>query len=257
MSNVYSCKYKPFPRPPHGLQLMVVKPCQSLFVAPCSHVWHYKCIRPILVNDKSYPQFLCPNCRAVTDLEADVDDIDGGNWEDENDTGSNPDVDDTSQTNGTVPEHNDFSIDGVDEALSNATMRSLTVNNNPHLTPTMITSLDPNSESSASPGLLTRRGARRIEPSFPPITEQSATRTASGPVQYLRPITPTRPLMGDDIDETALRTPTQTDMLLHDGPMTPTNNAGPFVFDGSAGRIGGHRMGSSLSDSTDNASSDS
>jgi len=24
--------------------------------------------------------------------EADVDDIDGGNWEDENDTGSNPDV---------------------------------------------------------------------------------------------------------------------------------------------------------------------
>ncbi|KAL2048118.1 hypothetical protein N7G274_000029 [Stereocaulon virgatum] len=238
--------------------LMSIAPCQSLFVAPCSHVWHYKCIRPILVNDKSYPQFLCPNCRAVTDLEADVDDIDGGNWEDEeNDTGSNPDVDDTRQTNGIMPEHNDFSIDGVDEALSNATMRSLTVNNIPHSAPTMITSSDPNSESSASPSLLTRRGARRIEPSFPPITAQSATRTASGPAQYLRPITPTRPLMGEDIDDTALRTPTQTDMLLHDGPMTPTNNAGPFVFDGSAGRIGGHRMGSSLSDSTDNASLDS
>lgn len=51
--------------------LVAVAPCQSLFVAPCSHVWHYKCIRPIIV--KSYPQFLCPNCRAVCDLEADVD----------------------------------------------------------------------------------------------------------------------------------------------------------------------------------------
>lgn len=28
-----------------------------------------------------------------------------------------------------------------------------------------------------------------------------------------------------------------TDNFTHDGPMTPTNNAGPFVFDGSAGRV--------------------
>src|SRR4051794_13024936 len=53
-------------------QLSPPQPCQSLFVAPCSHVWHYKCIRPIL-NGPSYPHFLCPNCRAVADLEADVD----------------------------------------------------------------------------------------------------------------------------------------------------------------------------------------
>ncbi|KAK3045010.1 hypothetical protein LTS18_014790, partial [Coniosporium uncinatum] len=53
--------------------LMSIAPCQSLFVAPCSHVWHYKCIRPIL-NGSTYPNFLCPNCRAVADLEADVDD---------------------------------------------------------------------------------------------------------------------------------------------------------------------------------------
>ncbi|KAK9470710.1 uncharacterized protein V1510DRAFT_422259 [Dipodascopsis tothii] len=51
--------------------LVAVAPCQALFVAPCSHVWHYKCIRPIVI--KAYPQFLCPNCRAVCDLEADVD----------------------------------------------------------------------------------------------------------------------------------------------------------------------------------------
>jgi pSer/pThr/pTyr-binding forkhead associated (FHA) protein len=49
--------------------LLKVKPCQSVFISPCSHCWHYKCIRPIVV--KSYPQFLCPNCRETCDLEAD------------------------------------------------------------------------------------------------------------------------------------------------------------------------------------------
>lgn len=60
--------------------LMSIAPCQSLFVAPCSHVWHYKCIRPIL-NGHTWPNFLCPNCRAVADLEADVEDIQE-DWDD-------------------------------------------------------------------------------------------------------------------------------------------------------------------------------
>lgn len=29
---------------------------------------------------------------------------------------------------------------------------------------------------------------------------------------------------------------------VHDGPMTPRNDAGPFVLDGSAGRVGGSRL---------------
>ncbi|KAF9109981.1 hypothetical protein BGX27_006939 [Mortierella sp. AM989] len=40
---------------------------QSLFVAPCSHVYHYKCIRPMLVSN--HPGFLCPLCRTFADLE--------------------------------------------------------------------------------------------------------------------------------------------------------------------------------------------
>ena len=78
-------------RPYDNYVLMYLQPCQSLFVAPCSHVWHYKCIRPILNDHKSWPQFLCPNCRAVTDLEADVDDIDE-DWGDEDGAGSSPEV---------------------------------------------------------------------------------------------------------------------------------------------------------------------
>ncbi|KAI5811211.1 RING finger protein, partial [Peziza echinospora] len=51
--------------------LMSIAPCQALFVAPCSHVWHFKCIRPLV--DKGYPNFLCPNCRAIADLERDIE----------------------------------------------------------------------------------------------------------------------------------------------------------------------------------------
>ncbi|KAF2485905.1 SMAD/FHA domain-containing protein, partial [Neohortaea acidophila] len=49
-----------------------VAPCQALFVAPCSHVWHYKCIRN-LIEGRNSPNFMCPNCRFVADLDADVE----------------------------------------------------------------------------------------------------------------------------------------------------------------------------------------
>lgn len=51
--------------------LLKLEPCQALFISPCSHSWHYKCIRPIII--KSYPQFYCPNCRSMCDLETDID----------------------------------------------------------------------------------------------------------------------------------------------------------------------------------------
>ncbi|EIN05625.1 SMAD/FHA domain-containing protein [Punctularia strigosozonata HHB-11173 SS5] len=53
---------------------------QSLFIAPCSHAFHYKCIRPLL--DAHYPSFSCPLCRTYADLEADVE-VDNDEDEDE------------------------------------------------------------------------------------------------------------------------------------------------------------------------------
>ena len=247
-----------FARPletPEGKVLIYVQPCQSLFVAPCSHVWHYKCIRPILNDHKSWPQFLCPNCRAVTDLEADVDDI-NEEVSDEDGTSSSPEVMAFPLSNGSISEHEDLGMDGMEEELSSTTSRKLVITNDTHLTPSSTNSSDPNNASSVSPNLLVRRGARRISPPFPAAAEQSEATSASGPIQYLRPITPTQPLMGDEPNEASLRTPTTTDMLLHDGPMTPTNNAGPFVFDGSAGRAGGHRMVNSISGHNGNTAAD-
>ncbi|PWN30013.1 hypothetical protein BDZ90DRAFT_229051 [Jaminaea rosea] len=51
--------------------LFSVTVCQALFIAPCSHVFHYKCIRPLL--NLHHPGFSCPLCRTFADLEADVE----------------------------------------------------------------------------------------------------------------------------------------------------------------------------------------
>ncbi|KAG8993605.1 hypothetical protein FRB94_010688 [Tulasnella sp. JGI-2019a] len=51
--------------------LFGVSVCQSLFIAPCSHAFHYKCIRPML--ELHHPGFSCPLCRTFADLEADVE----------------------------------------------------------------------------------------------------------------------------------------------------------------------------------------
>ncbi|GMM32273.1 ubiquitin-conjugating protein [Martiniozyma asiatica (nom. inval.)] len=48
-----------------------IKPSQAVFVSPCSHSWHYKCVRPLVV--KTYPQFSCPNCKSICDLEEELE----------------------------------------------------------------------------------------------------------------------------------------------------------------------------------------
>lgn len=54
--------------------LSKIKPCQAMFISPCSHCWHFQCIRRLLMT--SYPQFVCPNCRSTCDLEASLENSD-------------------------------------------------------------------------------------------------------------------------------------------------------------------------------------
>ncbi|KAJ2932447.1 hypothetical protein H1R20_g4659, partial [Candolleomyces eurysporus] len=44
---------------------------QALFITPCSHTFHYKCLRPLL--ETHHPGFCCPLCRTFADLEEDVE----------------------------------------------------------------------------------------------------------------------------------------------------------------------------------------
>ncbi|KAI8074209.1 uncharacterized protein B0P05DRAFT_580108 [Gilbertella persicaria] len=50
--------------------LYCIAPFQALFIAPCSHVYHYRCLRPLLTQN--YPGFSCPLCRTYSNLEASV-----------------------------------------------------------------------------------------------------------------------------------------------------------------------------------------
>ncbi|KAG1152932.1 hypothetical protein G6F37_000645 [Rhizopus arrhizus] len=50
--------------------LYCIAPFQALFIAPCSHVYHYRCLRPLL--QQNYPGFSCPLCRTYSNLEDSV-----------------------------------------------------------------------------------------------------------------------------------------------------------------------------------------
>ena len=58
---------------PCSICLEELDPCQGIFISPCGHSWHFNCVRRILLSN--YPQFICPNCRATTDLESSMDNL--------------------------------------------------------------------------------------------------------------------------------------------------------------------------------------
>lgn len=217
-----------------------VAPCQALFVAPCSHVWHYKCVRN-LIHGPNWPNFLCPNCRFVADLEADVeqpeeddawevaaeDDLlraveaaEGRGSSDEDVATSRP----LAVTNGNQDEANDNDGNsppriGSIRRLSLDPDEDLTrLLNQTHLLSSQEGSATPLPAQTDSPASVTR-----------PIPITNHTQHTSDEPIGARSTTPTSHAQF----ALAAGVPTQ----LVDGPMTPRNDAGPFVFDGSAGRI--------------------
>ncbi|KAF2653829.1 hypothetical protein K491DRAFT_602046 [Lophiostoma macrostomum CBS 122681] len=201
--------------------LMSIAPCQSLFVAPCSHVWHYKCIRPIL-NGPTWPNFLCPNCRAVADLEADVEDLgDFEEWDEAAEAlvgqhGPNEDRQ-TTPRDSTVPAINPpDSTTQTNGQLSFGDLEAAIANINIADSLNGIASL-------SAPGPTTPQ--RRVSPApLSSVTQPLAINlTGANEHSGLSPMIRTgsgnlRPSGGPDC------------------PMTPRNDAGPFVLDGSAGR---------------------
>lgn len=173
--------------------LTLQQPCQSLFVAPCSHTWHFKCVRSLLTSPQ-YPIFICPNCRAGADLEADVDDPAEG-WQDmaEEAPGGGHTTAAVPAADITPPSGDEQSepeaADPMDVTTVNLTAADLpqTLGNIPH------TVSEPLPIRSAASGA-------------------GRTPTAAGD----RSTTPLGPN--------------------GEGPITPRNNAGPWVFDGRAGQ---------------------
>ncbi|KAF9732743.1 hypothetical protein PMIN06_007086 [Paraphaeosphaeria minitans] len=211
--------------------LMSIAPCQSLFVAPCSHVWHYKCIRPIL-NGPTYPNFLCPNCRAVTDLEADVDDpVDFDEWEEEPAL-ENGEV----QTNGASSQEDRHVTPKASANALNALADSHVSFGDLEAAISNITVSDSASQATSE---------STVDPFTP---QQSPAPFASSSVT--QPVAINVIAANESVGLTPLqnRLSNSSDGLspngAPEGPMTPRNDAGPFVLDGSGstGRAAGQRF---------------
>lgn len=214
--------------------LMSIAPCQSLFVAPCSHVWHYKCIRPIL-NGPTWPNFLCPNCRAVADLEEDVEDPpDFEDWEEdaeqangEPSTQTEPVEGDRHVTprasllpmNAQAPGNGNSDDDSGGVSLSDLQQA---ISN--------ITASDSSNGVSHQTANYPQTPERRAEPPTSSVTQPVQINITSA--NEFSGLSPLYPNNHDGL----------TPDRVQDGPMTPRNDAGPFVLDGSAGRAGGSRL---------------
>ncbi|KAI9827824.1 MAG: hypothetical protein M1832_004313 [Thelocarpon impressellum] len=231
--------------------LLSIAPCQSLFVAPCSHVWHYKCIRPIL-NGSTWPQFLCPNCRAVSDLEAEVDEP-IAEWEDDLDSGEPlPEAKDSGPEPG--PQRPDEEADGADDGIDQglATMiRDVSLDGGPH--GSGMTDSPPGlwapergpggsrqgPRSSVSNRKLDSVEALNLASRAPPVQSGPSTKSSQAePSESWPRGEPAEPVAAPS---TPRRSDPSNGSPGPEGPITPRNDAGPFVFDGSAGR----RRGSS------------
>lgn len=189
-----------------------IAPCQSLFVAPCSHTWHYKCIRSLL-SSPSYPQFICPNCRAAADLEAEVDDPE--DWE-------QLEADDQMEDAVYVQDESQASSnEGQARPAAAAPLQQHETDASGDVT--MLYS-NPQQPAASSPFDGTSR-------------PQGSHNATSQPV----PIRQTPAALNGQAGETrrdAARTPSPTGIAhvvsTHEGPITPRNDVGPWVFDGGS-----------------------
>ena len=171
-------------------------------------------------KDSQYPAFQCPNCRAWTDLEAEYDIADSDLEEWKAGDGDSP-VEESSAAAHSAEQEPAMNGETSHDAVTTEPLKSANAK----------TAGDSATSNAAPPsGLLARRQAinpnaaearpvNGIELPEPPIVESIHTH-----LDQLR---------------TRTKTPTGTDHIVGgEGPLTPRNNAGPFVFDGSAGRAG-------------------
>jgi pSer/pThr/pTyr-binding forkhead associated (FHA) protein len=174
-----------------------IAPCQSLFVAPCSHTWHFKCVRSLLTSPQ-YPIFICPNCRAGADLEADVDEP-GEDWDQ---LDAEVEDDDKTSTNG-----------------------ASLVSPPPTAVPPQLANIsEPDGD------------AMDVTVNMSP-TDAVTSNTARLPLAGSEPVLIRSPPLGagSNGNRRAIQTPSPPTNGA-EGPITPRTEVGPWVFDGSAGQ---------------------
>lgn len=222
-----------------------IQPCQCLFVAPCSHTWHFKCIRALL-SGPNYPIFICPNCRAAADLEAEVEDPE--DWDELNGELDGKDAASTDESKPKEPrldppaqvEAGRSSIDRIRTSLERArasaadrartSMERSRAPANPPTTPAQDETPGPSASTSSENVVMADADGSDRGSSTPPTAAENSHATSNPmPIPTTTPNTRRTPSPGSG---GVLATNG------HEGPITPRNDAGPWVFDGSGARIG-------------------
>ncbi|CAI7634486.1 hypothetical protein N7533_004715 [Penicillium manginii] len=198
----------------------VLRPYQCLFMAACAHVWHYKCISRLL-HSPDYPMFQCPNCRAFTDLSAEVDDSNDQDVEARRAASANVSEEARSetQTPADVPAaNNDAQQPPAQEAGRPEDSELVTDVENLHLQEGQLLGADTESRGSNSPAPDSSSNdlARSATINIPGFQPTLPLNVPSGRSSHLRADTPVRSETSDD------------------NPLTPRNDSGPLAFDGRA-----------------------
>ncbi|KAJ5946281.1 E3 ubiquitin-protein ligase DMA2 [Penicillium verhagenii] len=195
----------------------VLRPYQCLFMAACAHVWHYKCISRLL-HSPDYPMFQCPNCRAFTDLSAEVDD--SNDYEPE----KKEDKDTPAIAGELAPEPRSETQSPANNSLVIDTHQQDIIPEEPDLV-TDVENLqlngqrpDVDTEDSRSTDSPAPNGSHDdLSRSATNIPGWQPTQPLNVPISHLRADTPVRSETSDD------------------NPLTPRNDSGPLAFDGRAG----------------------
>ncbi|KAJ5489125.1 E3 ubiquitin-protein ligase DMA2 [Penicillium diatomitis] len=211
----------------------VLRPYQCLFMAACAHVWHYKCISRLL-HSPEYPMFQCPNCRAFTDLSAEVDDTPDVLEAKTEDTteGALPAGESTASHAETQPAAASPSVPATGEQQQGRTSLE------PHTEePDIATDVenlhlqDEDDRNSASGSGNEAEDDRNVDSAGPSTSNDDLARSATVSVTGFQP---TQPVNVPLSRSPRLRadTPAETS---DDNPLTPRNDMGPLAFDGRAG----------------------
>ncbi|KAL5046111.1 hypothetical protein BDW71DRAFT_182835 [Aspergillus fruticulosus] len=191
----------------------VLRPYQCLFMAACAHVWHYKCVSR-LIHTPDYPMFQCPNCRAYTDLSAEVDDSNDYEAESAN------------------QQRSDSKKVAADEMRSTCS---------PQLGTSSTSSASRASEDGQTPELPADSLAANVEsmhlsdghpPGQSPETITSAPNSITND-SGLQSLTQSPTAVPSRQEESRVDTPMRSESS-DENPLTPRNDSGPLAFDGRA-----------------------
>ncbi|KAE8154989.1 hypothetical protein BDV25DRAFT_146811 [Aspergillus avenaceus] len=205
----------------------VLRPYQCLFMAACAHVWHYKCVSR-LIHTPDYPMFQCPNCRAYTDLSAEVDDT--------------PDYEEVEQKPTATEDNRDSSEDRRSatrspqlEAAEAASSTQDSTDGQPETLPAEA-GLAANIEGMR---INEARGADSDTSNPSPVvavSDESLVPSTITNVPGWHPLAAGQPPSLLQCRQAQLRadTPVRSESS-EDNPLTPRNDSGPLVFDARAG----------------------